>query len=150
MESHSKHGEMIYARAADGFYVNLFIASEARWKRTGPDRPPANAFPQRASDNLTLQLDSPRQLALRVRWPAWVSSGQFQVSLNGRKIEVQGAPGQYITLKRLWHSGDRVQIELLMQPRVEALPHSQDYAAFSLARFSWPPLGTKGLHQPIS
>lgn len=146
MESHSKHGEMIYARSGDGFSVNLFIASEARWKERGLTVRQATRFPDEPRTTLVLTLEQPRRLDLRVRWPAWVAPGHLRVALNGRESDVPGKPDGYVTIDREWRSGDRVQVELPMRLRVEMLPHSKDYAAF----FCGPillaaPLGTEAL-----
>ena len=130
MESHSKHGEMIYARSGDGLYVNLFIASEARWSQQGLTLRQETRFPDEPRTTFILTLDQPRRLALRVRWPAWVAPGQLQAAVNGRQATIQGRPGEYVTISREWRSGDRVQVELPMRLRVEMLPHSKDDAAF--------------------
>ena len=146
MESHSKHGEMIYARSGDALYVNLFIASEARWREQGLTLRQETRFPDDPRSTLILTLEQPRRLALRVRWPAWVATGKLAVAVNARSVGVQGDPGEFVTISREWQSGDRVQVELPMRPRVEMLPHSQQYAAF----FYGPvllagPLGTEAL-----
>jgi DUF1680 family protein len=146
MESHSKHGEMIYARSQDGLYVNLFIASEARWIEQGLILRQETRFPEEPRTTLSLALNQPRPLTLRVRWPAWVPAGKLQVMVNGRNHPIQGGPGDYVTISRVWESGDRVQVDLPMRPRVEMLPQSKDYAAF----FYGPvllaaPMGTEGL-----
>ena len=130
MESHSQHGEMIYARAEDGFYINLFIATEARWREQGLTLRQATRFPDEPRTTLLLTLEQPRSMALHLRWPAWVEAGKLQVAVNRGRVPVQGTPGNYLTLSRVWQSGDRVQVELPMRPRVEVLPRSTNYAAF--------------------
>ena len=102
MESHSKHGEMIYARSGDGLYVNLFMASEARWKEQGLTVRQETRFPDEPRTTFVLTLDQPRRLDLRVRWPAWVAPANCGWPSTVSKIDVPGKPGGYVTIDREW------------------------------------------------
>lgn len=72
-------------------------------------------------DTIRLRFDnSPGEITLRLRVPAWCAAGQLAV--NGRQLPC--APeGGYVTLRRAFSAGDEVALTLPMQPRVEAHAH---------------------------
>ena len=53
---------------------------------------------------------------LRLRIPAWAESAQ--VTVNDTELAVSSAPGGYCTIRRAWHAGDIVRLELPMQTHV--------------------------------
>ena len=44
------------------------------------------------------------------------------MKINGRALEASAAPGSYLTIKRSWATGDRIEMELPMALRMEAMP----------------------------
>ncbi len=129
MENHAKYGEMIYARAADRLMVNLFIASEVTWKDKGLRLTQATRFPDANTSSLALTLEHPTEMTLSVRIPGW-ATGPVVLKVNGKPANVPVTPGSYADIRRTWKSGDRVDIALPMQLRVEMLPRSKDYLAY--------------------
>jgi DUF1680 family protein len=69
-----------------------------------------------ASGAIRLQIDvrEPTQFDLRLRIPAW--SRHTEVSVKGRTIQ-DVKPGTYLSLPRLWHRGDTVDLLFDMRPR---------------------------------
>ncbi len=129
LENHSKHGQFAYARSADALYVNLFIASEVRWRERGLTLRQHTAFPDTARTRLTLSLEAPQRFTLNVRHPEWVASGAFAVTVNGTAWNLgHSAPSTYLPLTREWREGDVVDISLPMRTSLEPLGTS-DYAA---------------------
>lgn len=57
---------------------------------------------------------------MKLRRPAWAS--RFAVKVNGQEQPITAAPGSFVELKRTWHSGDRVSIEMPYPLRTEAQP----------------------------
>jgi hypothetical protein len=129
MENPSRFGEAIYARSADALYVNLFLASELRWREQGLRLRQVTRFPQEETTRLELALDAPRRFALRVRRPEWAAAG-FRVSVNGRTAEVSGGPSAYVSLESEWHDGDVVEVALPTSLRAEAMPDDASVVAF--------------------
>lgn len=132
MESHAKHGEMIYARSADGeaLYVNLFVPSTLTWRERSLTLRQTTDFPAAGNSTLTISSPQPQDLALAIRYPAWVQPGAMTVAVNGQPADLGTAkPGEYARLRRTWHDGDRISISAPMRMTTEPLPTSTDYAA---------------------
>ena len=120
MENHGKYGDSIYFQDADGLYVNLFIASELDWPEKGVKLRQETRFPEEQGTALIFTAAGPAELALRIRIPAWVAAGGA-VRVNGRKLESFSSPGSFLTVKRVWKKGDRVDVSLPMNLRLERL-----------------------------
>jgi DUF1680 family protein len=124
MESPARYGEAIYSREADGqrtpdaLYVNLFLASQLRWPERGLVLRQETRFPDEDRSRLTLRLERPLRLTLRVRQPAWATRG-LTVEVNGAARSVGSRPGAYASIDREWHDGDVVDLQLPMSLRLE-------------------------------
>jgi uncharacterized protein len=129
MENPSRFGEAVYARAPGALYVNLFLASELRWREQGLTLRQLTRFPGEERTRLELRLDAPRRLSLRLRRPSWAGDG-FAVSVNGRPQTATAAPGAYVSLEREWRSGDVVELALPMRLRAEPMPDDASVVAF--------------------
>ena len=127
MENHAKYGDSIYFHDDAGLYVNLFIASRLRWRERGVRITQTTRFPQAPRTQLEIATDKPTSFALRIRQPGW-SSGAT-VRINGREERTHRTPGRYIELSRAWRNGDRIDVDLSMQLRLEPLPAANDIAA---------------------
>ncbi|WAP60567.1 beta-L-arabinofuranosidase domain-containing protein [Streptomyces sp. S465] len=57
-------------------------------------------------------------LDLRLRVPYWAERG-FTVRVNGVRQRVDATPGGYVSLKRTWRTGDRVEIAAPFTLRIE-------------------------------
>ncbi len=129
MENPGRYGEFIYARAKDGFYVNLFIPSELSVHDHGMVLKQETRFPDEPRTQLRLQLEKPTTFTLNIRHPAWVDAGGFAIKVNGRPVDVESTPSSYAAIRREWNSGDTVDVELPMHTRVERLPDGSDWVA---------------------
>jgi len=129
MENPGKYGEFIYAQATNGLYVNLFIASEINVTNLGLKLRQETTFPDEPRTKLTLKLKKSAEFTLFVRHPGWVAGGEFAVKVNGKSFAVASTPSSYATLRREWHDGDRVEVELPMHTTVERLPDGSDWVA---------------------
>lgn len=121
MENHTQYADTIYFHDDMSLYVNLFIASELQWKEKKLTVRQETRFPEEEITRLTIKSEGPIRLALRIRYPSWAQSG-MTVAVNGRTEPVRGRPGSYITLARVWKSGDTIQIRLPMSLRMESMP----------------------------
>ena len=129
MENPGRYGQFIYARARDGIYVNLFIASELKDAPLGLTLRQDTAFPDESGTRLMLKLDRPQTFTLYVRQPGWVAPGAFAVKVNGAPVPITTAPSSYLAVRREWRNGDRVEIALPMHTTVEGLPDGSPWYA---------------------
>lgn len=129
MENPGRYGEFIYAQSTNGLYVNLFIASELVDTNFGLTLRQETAFPDEPRTRLTLKLEKPAEFTLYVRHPVWVANSDFAVRVNGDPATIVSPPSSYAQVRRVWHNGDRVEVELPMRTTVERLPDGSDWVA---------------------
>jgi len=129
IESHGKQAAFIYAQDKHGLYVNLFIASELQWKERGIIVRQETKFPDEASSVLTFHLKQPQKFTLKLRHPAWIPEGKFKLRLNGQVLPYDSKPSTYLGIARTWLDGDKLELSLPMETRLERLPDGSAYAA---------------------
>ena len=127
IESQSKYGEFIYAHDRDALFVNLFVPSTLHWREKNLHLTQSTRFPDRDRSRLTIESDA--AFTLKLRYPGWVGRGRMQVRVNGRPLEINATPGTYISLRRQWRKGDRVDIRIPMRTTLEQMPDQSDYYA---------------------
>jgi DUF1680 family protein len=129
MESHSKHGDSIYWKRGDELLVNLYIPTELTWEEQGATLTLRTSYPH--GGNVTLEaarLLTPRTFAVSFRIPAWCKSSSLTV--NGKaEADTQTQQG-YVTLRRNWQTGDKVELKLAMHLRAE--PMRDDHSVIAL------------------
>lgn len=128
MENHTKYGDAIYFHSDDTLWVNLFIASELRWREKGLSLTQETGYPESDTVLMTIKSRRPANWALRVRYPAWADQG-VEVSINGRRQNVNAKPGSFIELRRRWKNGDSIALKIPMSLRLETLPDNPQRAA---------------------
>lgn len=126
IENHAKYGDSIYFHDDESLYVNLFMSSTLDWHERGLQLTQATEFPHAPSTSLTLRLERPQTFTLRIRQPGWCDSATLLI--NGQR-QTHRTPGQYVSVRRRWRDGDRVELQLPMQLRFESLPSAPEYAA---------------------
>ena len=129
MENHAKYGEMIYARGADSLYVNLFIPSVLSWPEKGLTLRQETGFPEESASRLRITARQPVTLALKVRRPGWLGSAGLAIRVNGEPAAAESADGCAV-IRREWHDGDTVTLELPMAVHTETLPGAPNIVAF--------------------
>jgi uncharacterized protein len=112
---------LIYYKDASGLYVNLFVPSEATWRRPGGDVKliQDTNYPESETTTLRLEVAGNLRFPLRFRVPAWTHD--VSVKLNGTPVQVQCQPGTWAFLDREWKSGDQVEIRIPLTLRMEAV-----------------------------
>lgn len=121
MENHAKYSRGIYYHAADALWVNLYLASELRWKAVGLTLRQRTRFPDANDVRIEIEARRPVRATIRLRHPYW-STPAMAVRVNGRPIDA-GRPGTYLELTRRWRDGDVIEIELRTPLRVERMAH---------------------------
>ena len=160
MESHALHGYGVYYESADTAWVNLFVPSQAQFTLAGLSLRMETGFPDGESASLKVTLPSPKEFALAVRRPIWAGDA-FTITVNGTAMPQPtlasmrvggaggrgGAPGNegevqrssYVLIKRVWQSGDTIEIGIPKTVRLE--PTSDNKA---VAAIMWGPLVLAG------
>ena len=127
MENHAKYQDSIYfhspadSSATPVLWVNLFIPSELTWKDAGLKVRQQTTYPQTDVTSLTFSAEKPVRAALKLRDPSWAASG-LTVTVNGAKQNVGGTPGSYVTVERVWKTGDTLTLRIPMALHIEATP----------------------------
>ena len=132
LETPAKYGQMVFTRASDDSFVrvNLFAPATLDWKDRGVKLRQATAFPYAETSCIQIEsVGANPEFAVKVRRPAWAGSG-FSVFVNGERVEKVVDGDGYVSVKRSWKSGDRLDVEFPMSLRAEYLPGSKNYAAF--------------------
>jgi DUF1680 family protein len=82
---------------------------------------------------LEISASQAAQAKIRIRVPAW-AAGPMQVSVN-KEAAVTGKPGSFVTLNRMWSTGDTVRFTLPMElklTRYTGLDKIEGYERFAL------------------
>lgn len=116
------YGISAYYPSADGIYVNLFFPSRVSWSqnRTKCAITQHTSYPASNITELTFDMERPETFTVYLRIPAWADA-KTRVSINGKRTDAEVVPGKFLTLNRSWKAGDRVEFEIGMPLRLEAV-----------------------------
>jgi DUF1680 family protein len=111
-----------YLRSADGVYVNLFVPSKLRWTSGAAKLGLAQTtrYPFENSVQINVTASTPTSYTLYVRIPGWAGPDPA-LSINGNRVTDLVRPGTFAAIRRTWKDGDRVELELPMPLRLEAV-----------------------------
>jgi DUF1680 family protein len=111
----------IYLRGPQAVYVNLYVPSTLRWTENGAalSLTQEGEYPYEDRVSFTVTASQPTDLALHFRIPAWTQGAE--VSVNGARQTGVINPGSFAAIRRTWKSGDRVELDLPLKMRLEAL-----------------------------
>lgn len=129
VENHARYGESIYFQADRRLYVSQFIASEASWKEVGVTVRQETFFPDRPSTRIRITAKKPTRFALSIRRPFWAGVG-FGVKVNGKAARLSSDASGFVTVDRVWRTGDSVEVSLPMSLRTEAFRDNPNRFAF--------------------
>ncbi|MDP9292389.1 MAG: glycoside hydrolase family 127 protein [Verrucomicrobiota bacterium] len=111
-----------YFRDPGGVFVNLYIPSTVGWVQEGGARVSLiqkGAYPFESTVNFEVTASAPAEFSLNLRIPEW--AGNARIELNGKRFPGSLTPGTFATIHRQWKTGDRVDVELPMKTRLEAI-----------------------------
>ena len=128
MENHAKYGDSIYFHDDESLYVNLFLASELTWGEKGILIQQVTNFPEQERTFLIINVNRPIELTIHIRIPYWVGEDGY-VEINGLKLETFSSPGSFLTLKRNWKNGDRIDVFLPMKLHLQPMPDNSNLVA---------------------
>ena len=129
MENHVKYRDSIYFKSSDGstLYVNLYLASTLDWAEKGFQVVQETEYPRVGSTKLTI--NGSGQLNLQLRVPSWTRKG-YAVKINGKKQNLVATPGKYVSIDRVWASGDVVEVSMPLG--IRAVPTIDDPTIWSI------------------
>jgi len=119
-----------YFRDALGVYLNLYIPSTLRWTQNGSQvsLTQKNAYPLEPVIQFEVKVSRPTEFAVNMRIPEWAEGAA--ISVNGKHGTVNAPAGQFVAVRREWKTGDRVELNLPLKMRLEAVdPQHTDTAA---------------------
>jgi uncharacterized protein len=111
-----------YLRSSDAVYVNLYTPSTVRWT-DGSSKcalTQQTKYPFEGTVQIQVSASSPADYTLYLRIPAWAAPSPL-LSVNGKRIMEAVQPGSFAAIRRTWKDGDRVELELPMPLRLEAV-----------------------------
>jgi hypothetical protein len=116
------YGISSYYAAKEGIYVNLFIPSRVSWMQGGTPctLTQKTSYPASNETELQLEMSRPEKFTIYVRVPAW-SDANTRIHINGKRAEGEVVAGQFFELTRTWKNGDRVEYEIGMPLRLDAI-----------------------------
>jgi len=119
-EEYAKLTDTIYFHDEDALYVNLYIDSQLEWPEKKLRFKQETRFPEQQGTTITVSADSPARLAINLRIPYWAQGGS--VKINGEALPAFSSPRSYLTLNRVWKSGDKIELSLPMGLHIDPMP----------------------------
>lgn len=104
---------------ADGAVINLYDAGTSKLTLrdgTAVAITTATQFPHDGKIAITITPDAKKTFAVKLRVPTWCRDAEFFAA--GNKIETTTAPDGYVAIRREWNPGDKIELNLKMEPRV--------------------------------
>jgi DUF1680 family protein len=108
-----------YFRDGRDLFVNLYLPSTVRWTQDGAQvsLTQKGDYPYDSHVQFEVKTSKVATLAVNLRIPAWAEGAS--VLVDGKR-EMVGA-GTFARMQREWKSGDRIELELPMKTRLEAI-----------------------------
>ena len=126
-EEYAKLADTIYWHDDDSLYVNLYIDSQLEWPEKGLHVRQETRFPEEQGTTITLSAKSSAQLAINLRVPYWTQGGS--VKINGAPLPAFASPSSYLTLNRVWKTGDKIELSLPMGLHIDSMPDDETIQA---------------------
>ncbi len=158
MENHALHGLGLYYESGDKLWINIYTPSTAEWAAMGAKIKMETDFPEGETVKLALTVEKPRDFTLALRRPWW-STKDFLIKINGQPLSPEElAPSSkshnpqyafaektkertsyFIEVKRLWKTGDVIEVALPKTLHLEPTPDDPTIVAIM-----WGPLVLAG------
>ena len=108
-----------YFRGGRDVFVNLYIPSTVQWTQDGAQvsLTQTGEYPYEPQVGIVAKTSKAARFAVNLRIPSWAEGASLAV--NGKRINV--AAGTFARVEREWKSGDRIELELPLKTRLEAV-----------------------------
>lgn len=142
------YGINAYLQDKGAVWVNLYQPSELRWKEgaTSVAIEQTGDYPENGAIRLRVTASRPVNFSLRLRIPAWAGD-RTTLRVNSRPEPVLTEKG-FTTVKRVWRTGDVVELNLPMSLRLESLPANGGPPNPRTVALLWGPLVLFALRGP--
>ena len=112
---------LTYFRGPNAVYVNLYIPSTLQWVENGAQMSLTQTgnYPLDSQVSFEVTASQPTETTLQFRIPQWAAGAALRV--NGARTAAKVVPGSFAAVSRMWKNGDRVELELPLPLRVEAV-----------------------------
>jgi DUF1680 family protein len=110
-----------YFQDGRDLYVNLYIPSTVSWQNPGArgSLTQTSLYPFENVVQFELVLDHPHEFGVHLRIPEWTNGAS--VAVNGKRLPLELKSGSFAVVRRQWKTGDRIEVELPMTTRLEAI-----------------------------
>lgn len=116
------YGVSTYFHDHNGVYVNLYVPSRVTW--TGPDGrvtlAQQTSYPFEPTAQIAVSAGKPVSFGVYLRIPAWAGP-KTAVSVNGKHLSIDLAPGRFAAIHRTWRNNDRIEIAFDMHPVLQSV-----------------------------
>lgn len=108
-----------YFRDERGVYVNLYVPSTLSWTHAGAEiaLTQTSDYPYDSHVQFEVKMSKPVEFAMSLRIPAWADGAS--IAINGKREAAQA--GSFARIEREWKNGDRIDLDLPLKRRLEAL-----------------------------
>ncbi len=112
----------LYFQSADGLYVNLYTPSRLRFTHAGTpiEVTQETRYPAEDTTTITLRPENEVTFTVYLRVPAWTKRTAI-LRLNGKELGIPARRGTYIALHRRWRKGDKLELTLPQDFRMEPI-----------------------------
>ena len=103
----------LYFHDSAGVYVNLYAASELRWKtgNVAVHLTQQTSYPESSQIELRVDPETPIDFAVHLRIPRWLDR-PAHLSVNGKRVSAPAERGTFATIRRRWRKGDTIELAL--------------------------------------
>ncbi len=120
-----RSAEFTYAKSSGAIWVNLYGSSTLATELPGVGKlklSQETEYPWSGRVRIRIHECGTNQFALKLRIPGWAGA-PVRLRLNHRPVELALAAGSYAELRRVWHPGDFVDLDLPLRAElIEANP----------------------------
>jgi DUF1680 family protein len=128
IENQARYGEWVFGVEDGALAINLFVPATLDAPEFGGQIRVTTDFPADPSVTVTLDVDSPRTFAVRVRVPSWAGSLD-ELAVNDEPVDARAGRGALI-IEREWRPGDRITFRAPLSLHAEGLPDGSPWRAF--------------------
>jgi DUF1680 family protein len=126
-EEYAKLTDTIYFHDDDSLYVNLYVGSQLEWQEKGLSIRQETRFPEQQGTTITVSATDPVKMVIHLRIPYWTQGGS--VKINGTTVPAFASPSSYLSLNRVWKTGDKIELSLPMKLHIDSMPDDQTLQA---------------------
>jgi DUF1680 family protein len=108
----AEYSNMLYYFDDNSIYVSQYLPSKVEWKKdeTAILLENYSEYPEVSQVKFRISVENSVEFNLKLRIPSW-ASGQNILKVNGKVVEAEFSPNNWLTVQKLWQDGDIVEVE---------------------------------------